>query len=330
MEEFWNVAQRAMDLAVETAESVSKRGKDFAADSAEEATRQFRSLQERQMAFVASRTKRSDESIADRVVREDMQREMEEYGINDAYIEAVKQLDYSAFRDFHQSAEQSTESEEKKLNKWQERHALLLVKNVKEIDELRFVLCPKYMDDNQFWDTYFKLMKNELPKISSTWKEGDRLPRPYSESKQEAAPLDFLEDQFKSFGKKASSAVIRAGTSAGVDMSKILSAMDLADKANSADQTEEDNERERCDYGNQQQKQTLLDVDPDLEEYLGDMYNGDDNDGGDDIEDNVEDSDLDDYLNELTKSPRKEEDEDQFEDDLNDEDLEALIQSVGD
>ena len=328
MEEFWNVAQRAMDLAVETAESVSKRGKDFAADSAEEATRQFRNLQERQMAFVASSTKRSDESIAARVVREDMQREMEEYGITDAYIDAVKQLDYSAFRDFHQSAEESTESEEKKLNKWQERHALLLVKNVKEIDELRFVLCPKYMDDNQFWDTYFKLMKNDLPKISFTWKEGDGLPRPYSESKQEtAAPLDFLEDQFKSFGKKASSAVIRAGASAGVDMSKLLSAMDLADKANPADQTEEHNERVVCDDGTQQKKQSLLDVDPDLEEYLGDVYNDDDN--GNDIEDDVEDSDLDEYLNELTNSPRKEEDEDQIEDDLNDEDLEALIQSVG-
>lgn len=326
MEEFWNAAQKAMDMAVETAESVSKKGKEFAAESAEEATRQFRNLQERQKAFVASSTRRADESIAARVSREDMQREMEEYGITDAFIEGVKQLDYSTFRDFHQSAEESTGSAEKKLNKWQERHALLLIKNVKEIDELRFVLCPKYMNDSQFWDTYFKVMKNDLPNITFSWKEGDALPRPYSESKQEAtASLDFLEDQFKSFGEKASSAVFRAGASAGVDMSNLLSAMDLSDKANSIDRKEAGLGTDVSDSSTQQ-KQTLLDADPDLEEYLGDMYGGGDNDC-----DDAEDSDLDEYLNELTNSSRKDDDAvEQQEDGLNDDDLEALIQGVSD
>ena len=330
MEEFWNVAQRAMDLAVETAEAVSKKGKDFAADSAEEATRQLRSLQEKQMAFVGGGIKMGDESIARRVAREDMAREMEEYGITEEYIESVKQLDYSAFRDFHQSSEQSTGCEGKKMNQWQERHALLLVKSVKEIDELRFVLCPKYMDDGQFWETYFKIMKEELPSIAFTWTEGDTLPRPYAEStKETTAPLDYLEDQFKNFGKKASSAVLRAGVSAGVDMSKLLSAMDLSGKGNVSNQ-EEDTETEIDEGKIQNQKQTLLDADPDLEEYLGEMYDVDNND-------DAEDSDLDDYLNELTNSSRQhdevteeEKQEEEEEEELNEEDLEALIEGVSD
>lgn len=34
---------------------------------------------------------------------------------------------------------------------------------VKEIDELRFVLCPKRMNDAQFWSVYFLLAKKYLP-----------------------------------------------------------------------------------------------------------------------------------------------------------------------
>lgn len=330
MEEFWNVAQRAMDLAVETAETVSKKGKELAAGSAEEATRQFRIIQEQQNAFVGSAMKGREGSIAHRVAREDMQREMEEYGITDEYMESVKQLDYSSFRDFHESDESSIQNNGKqvddtKLNRWQERHALLLVKNVKEIDELRFVLCPKYMDDGQFWDTYFKLMKEKLPTIAFTWEEGDVLPRPHCDApKETTAPLDYFEDQFRDFSKKASSAVLRAGASAGVDMSKLLSAMDLSTQGSISGEKEQDKiETEVSDISKRQE--ALLDVDPDLEEYLGDLY-----ENGDDDDTNV--SDLDEYLNELTKSPRQgdEVDPEEEEEELNAEDLEALIQAVGD
>ena len=34
---------------------------------------------------------------------------------------------------------------------------------VKEINELRFVLCPKRMNDAQFWGVYFLLAKKQLP-----------------------------------------------------------------------------------------------------------------------------------------------------------------------
>ena len=34
---------------------------------------------------------------------------------------------------------------------------------MKEVDELRFVLCPKRMTDRQFWQTYFQLACKHLP-----------------------------------------------------------------------------------------------------------------------------------------------------------------------
>lgn len=34
---------------------------------------------------------------------------------------------------------------------------------MKEINELRFVLCPKRMTDSQFWQVYFSLAKSFLP-----------------------------------------------------------------------------------------------------------------------------------------------------------------------
>ena len=45
----------------------------------------------------------------------------------------------------------------------QERHAMLVVQVVKEINELRYVLCPKRMTDVQFWQIYFRLADKYLP-----------------------------------------------------------------------------------------------------------------------------------------------------------------------
>lgn len=333
MDEFWNVAQKAMDLAVETAETVSRKGKDFAADSAEEATRQLKNLQLKQRVLLGNNGPKEDESIAVRVVREDMQREMEEYGITEEYIVSVQQLDYSAFRDFQQPSDNDRKCGEKRLNKWQERHALLLVKNVKAIDELRFVLCPKYMDDGQFWETYFELMKDKLPRTAFSWTEKDALPRPYAAPQHETAnPLDYLESQFKNFGQKASSAVLRAGASAGLDVSKILPSIDLSEERDIDGDAGDKNSVEIVD-GSLHQKQTLLDIDPDLEEYLGDTYEHEDGDS-------AEDSDIDEYLNELTNDSRDRVNNDDSDDDadvseelddeLNDSDVEALLQDIGD
>lgn len=53
-----------------------------------------------------------------------------------------------------------------RLTPWQARHAALVVQSVKEINELRFVLCPRRMTDDRFWTVYFTLAKTHLPRAA--------------------------------------------------------------------------------------------------------------------------------------------------------------------
>ena len=43
---------------------------------------------------------------------------------------------------------------------------MLVVQVVKEINELRYVLCPKRMTDAQFWQIYFQLAHKYLPDMA--------------------------------------------------------------------------------------------------------------------------------------------------------------------
>jgi hypothetical protein len=45
----------------------------------------------------------------------------------------------------------------------QEQHAMLVVQSTREINELRYVLCPKRMSDATFWQIYFALARKRLP-----------------------------------------------------------------------------------------------------------------------------------------------------------------------
>ena len=40
---------------------------------------------------------------------------------------------------------------------------MLVCLAVKEMNELRFVLVPKFLSDEQFWAIYFALTRNRLP-----------------------------------------------------------------------------------------------------------------------------------------------------------------------
>lgn len=44
-----------------------------------------------------------------------------------------------------------------KLTPWQERHALLVLAAAAHLRDLRFVLCPRRMDEERFWSIYFRL-----------------------------------------------------------------------------------------------------------------------------------------------------------------------------
>ncbi|OVA01604.1 BSD [Macleaya cordata] len=49
---------------------------------------------------------------------------------------------------------------QKDLSEWQERHAMLVLTKVKEISQLRYVLCPRHLKERQFWQIYFMLVKS--------------------------------------------------------------------------------------------------------------------------------------------------------------------------
>ena len=83
--------------------------------------------------------------------------ELRQYGITPEFKDFVRSLTYSTFRDYPVDQLEVTQSaksdrEMHYLLPWQERHAMLVVQSVKEINELRFVLCPKRMTDEQFWN----------------------------------------------------------------------------------------------------------------------------------------------------------------------------------
>ena len=94
--------------------------------------------------------------------------ELRAFAITPAFEGTVRGLTYSTFRDYRLPVGSSPSSEgstqqSRYLTPWQEQHALLICRQVKEIDELRFVLCPKRLTDQQFWTIYFQLVKDSLP-----------------------------------------------------------------------------------------------------------------------------------------------------------------------
>lgn len=141
-----------------------------------------------------------------------MDQELEAFGLTNDFIEFVRHLDYSTFRD-KQSDISANDAEDDVyiLNPWQARHAGLLIREVKEINELRYVLCPKYMDDQQFWEIYFQLVKDKIPQVAFTWREGDNIPGSGKQTEEDLLSFDYLGSQLRTLSKKASSVVVNAG-----------------------------------------------------------------------------------------------------------------------
>lgn len=50
-----------------------------------------------------------------------------------------------------------------RLNQWQEKHVMLVLARVEQLQHLRFALCPKRMDEPLFWSIYFTELSKVLP-----------------------------------------------------------------------------------------------------------------------------------------------------------------------
>eukprot|EP00884_Botryococcus_braunii_P008624 jgi/Botrbrau1/17763/Bobra.0127s0020.1 len=132
--------------------------------------------------------------------------ELAAYGITPDFRDFVRSLTYSTFRDFPEEdiVHVALKEPGKYLTPWQERHCLLVVKTLKEINELRYVLCPKRMSDEEFWKVYFTLSKRHLP--DEAW-DPDFVPNPAFASTAGAPGLPFnvagLQKSLTQFGSTA-------------------------------------------------------------------------------------------------------------------------------
>ncbi|XP_020202415.1 uncharacterized protein LOC109788160 [Cajanus cajan] len=94
------------------------------------------------------------------------------YGITVELINHVKCFTLDTFKNFPlqdedevtngEQTQSSSTKERKDLSQWQERHAILILSRVKEISQLRYVLCPRHLKENQFWKIYFKLARSHV------------------------------------------------------------------------------------------------------------------------------------------------------------------------
>lgn len=89
------------------------------------------------------------------------------YGITDQLIEFVKSLSIETFKNFPLPDEGADGggndgNVRKDLSDWQEKHAILVLSKVKELSQLRFRLCPRYLKEREFWTIYFSLARSYI------------------------------------------------------------------------------------------------------------------------------------------------------------------------
>ncbi|XP_030532802.1 uncharacterized protein LOC115742556 [Rhodamnia argentea] len=106
--------------------------------------------------------------------RSQTEEDLEQYGMTQQLVDLVKTFTVDTFKNFHlqddgmAGAESGTAgtapacSVRKDLSEWQERHAYLVLSNVKEMSQLRYMLCPRHMKERQFWQIYFVLVKSHI------------------------------------------------------------------------------------------------------------------------------------------------------------------------
>ncbi|XP_011083320.1 uncharacterized protein LOC105165856 [Sesamum indicum] len=89
------------------------------------------------------------------------------YGITEQLIEFIKSFSLETFRNFSLPDAEGSSCDgrnsgnvRKDLSDWQETHAMLVLSRVKELAQLRFQLCPRYLKERQFWRIYFSLVRS--------------------------------------------------------------------------------------------------------------------------------------------------------------------------
>ncbi|KAI4319321.1 hypothetical protein MLD38_032932 [Melastoma candidum] len=99
--------------------------------------------------------------------------DLEEYGITDKLVDFVSAFTVDTFKSFPlqdgdepgrdiESGATAEGNHKRDLSEWQEKHATLALARVKELAQLRYVLCPRQMKELRFWQIYFMLVRSHV------------------------------------------------------------------------------------------------------------------------------------------------------------------------
>ncbi|KAF5746326.1 hypothetical protein HS088_TW06G00497 [Tripterygium wilfordii] len=94
-------------------------------------------------------------------------------GVTQPLIDHIKTFTVDSFKNFrlqdddgiadaYASPTSSSGNVRQDLAEWQQRHATLVLSRVKELSQLRFMLCPRHLKERQFWRIYFMLVKSHI------------------------------------------------------------------------------------------------------------------------------------------------------------------------
>ncbi|XP_050225448.1 uncharacterized protein LOC126674940 [Mercurialis annua] len=104
--------------------------------------------------------------------------ELLRFGVTDDLRDFVKGLTSVTFQNFPiqdeaevSDAANTASNVRKDLNEWQERHATLVLTNVKQISKLRYELCPRMMKERRFWKIYFTLVSTHVASYEKQYME---------------------------------------------------------------------------------------------------------------------------------------------------------------
>ncbi|KAI3461044.1 hypothetical protein Pfo_017707 [Paulownia fortunei] len=138
------------------------------------------------------------------------------YGITDQLIEFIKSFSLEIFKNFSLPDEEESSCDggnsgnvRSDLSDWQETHAMLALSRVKELAQLRFRLCPRYLKERQFWRIYFTLVKSyvaeyELRAVQLAKLKQIRMGNE-TVSNSSAHEVEMSEAKFTMFGESATS-----------------------------------------------------------------------------------------------------------------------------
>ncbi|KAK6925160.1 BSD domain [Dillenia turbinata] len=152
---------------------------------------------------------------------------LEDFGITDDLREFVKGITMNTFRDF--PLEDDTEIFEaptvsnirQDLTAWQEKHANLVLKTVKEISKLRYELCPRIMRERKFWRIYFILVNTHVAPYEKQYMENLKLKSAEQTNDEKAKGTIEAGTSSKPDGKNASQQ-IKTSKSAEEDLDVFL------------------------------------------------------------------------------------------------------------